>query len=112
MQQTAMAGTIQCTERKELQPNQNIPIGIKADSTQVKESLPSGVEGIRPSRLANLSCQIDNRTAIIEPMLIATHVVSNLQSKLVRRPSFEDSAYRGREAIPAKTAPDCSTLNP
>ena len=39
----AKVGTIQGTSDWEVQPNQKRPMGRKADSTQAKYSLPSGV---------------------------------------------------------------------
>lgn len=57
-QPTAIEGTIQCTEGKEVQPNQKRPMGNKMDSTQTKYRRPSAEDDNFPNRIAIFSCEM------------------------------------------------------
>lgn len=52
---TASEGTIHGIDENEVQPNQNMPTGIRMDSMQAKYSRPSGVLDILPKRMAIFS---------------------------------------------------------
>lgn len=52
---TAKAGTIHGTDGKEVQPNQNIPMGKSTDSTQTKYSRPSAAADLKPKCAATRS---------------------------------------------------------